>query len=434
VRALRSRGARVISLGRNPPAQSGVEGRRFDPNGNADPAAFEGADVVIHLAGETVAGRWTPEKKRRIADSRIAGTRTLVESLKALARRPAVLVSASAIGYYGDRGDEPLTERSAPGTGFLAGVCVGWEAAAQEAEALGIRTVLMRTGVVLGDSGALAQMQAPFKFGIGGPLGSGRQFVPWITVQDLAALYCFAVENSGLHGAVNAVTPDYATNARLSQAIGSALARPSLLPSPSFALRAVLGEFADSLLASQLIIPAVAHDAGFRWNHPQLEAALAALLRGSKRSQVHTFRSTQLVPRPLDEVFAFFSDARNLEAITPPSFAFAIRTAPQRVETGSIVEYDLRVHGLPVRWKTMISAYEPNRRFVDVQLRGPYRLWQHVHEFAPVEGGVEISDSIDYVLPLAPFGELAAPLVARDLAEIFRFRREALEKAFISSP
>ncbi len=434
VRALQERGAKVVAMGRSAPVgfPAEVETRCFDPNGAANPAAFEGADAVVHLAGESVSGRWTPEKKRRIAESRIDGTRTLVESLAQLAHRPSVVVSSSAVGYYGDRGDEPLSERSVRGNGFLADVCAGWEGAARGCEALDIRTVRMRTGIVLGNGGALAQMQVPFEFFAGGPLGSGRQFVPWIHVRDLAALYCFAIENSSLNGAVNAVTPDYATNARLSQAIGEAMWRPSLLPAPRFALRAVLGEFAGSLLASQLIMPVVAEDAGFSWGYPQLEAALAGIVRGSTGGTrcVRQLSTRQFVPRPLNEVFAFFSDARNLEAITPPSLSFSIRNAPPKIERGSLIEYDLRLHGFPIRWKSMIALYEPMRRFVDVQLRGPYQLWRHLHEFKPVAGGTEVSDTVDYVLPYAPFGDLAGSLVARDVANIFRFRHESIARRF----
>jgi uncharacterized protein len=433
VKVLRSRGVRVIALGRREGAGTSqeIERRHFDPNQGPNPAAFEGADAVIHLAGESVAGRWTLEKKRRIAESRVAGTRTLVESLSKAARRPDVVVSASAIGYYGDRGDEILTEESSPGSDFLARVCIDWEAAARECEALGIRCVRMRTGVVMGKGGALAQMTLPFKFFAGGPLGSGRQYVPWITVEDLAALYCLAVEDSALAGAVNAVTPDYATNARLSQAIGAALARPSLLPAPPFALRLALGEFARTLLAGQLIVPTVALDAGFRWRHRDLESALGAILGGSRaRRYVHTFRASQFVARPLDEVFEFFSSARNLEAIIPPALSFALRSAPDRLRRGAVIAYDLRLHGFPIRWKTLITEFEPMRRFVDVQLRGPYLLWRHLHEFKPVDGGVEVSDRVDYALPFAPFGEFVRPLVTRDIADVFRFRRERIERQF----
>jgi uncharacterized protein len=270
-------------LSRTPDASfpSDVETRRFDPNGAADAAAFADADAVVHLAGESVAGRWTAEKRRRIADSRIAGTQTVVASLARMARRPAVMVSASAVGYYGDRGDEPLTEAAAPGSDFLAGVCVGWEAAAAQCETLGVRSVCVRTGIALGNGGALAQMLLPFKLGVGGPLGSGAQYVPWIAVEDLAGIYCFAIENAAVRGAVNAAAPDYATNARLSRAIGAALRRPSFVPAPAFALRVVLGEFAESVLASQRVVPAVAQANGFRWAHPQLEAAVARILRGA---------------------------------------------------------------------------------------------------------------------------------------------------------
>lgn len=433
VEALRTQGARVIALGRRADLGfgEGVEARAFDPNGAPNPEAFAGVDAVVHLAGESVAGRWTPERKRAIEASRVQGTRTLVESLRALERRPSVLVSASAVGYYGDRADQPLTESSAPGSDFLSRVCIGWEDAARQCESLGIRTVCLRTGIVLGAGGALSQMQPPFKLGVGGPLGSGRQFVPWIHLDDLAALYCFVVENPQLRGPVNGVAPDYATNARFAQALGAALRRPALVPAPAIALGAILGEFASSLLASQLVIPAAALDAGFRWQHPSLEEALVAILRPSARPPfVHTFTAVQFVPRPLPEVFDFFSDPRNLAAITPPSLAFAIRSAPQRSQRGALVAYDLRLHGLPIHWKTLIAEFEPMRRFVDVQLRGPYLLWRHLHEFRPIDGGVEVADQVDYLLPWQPLSRIAVPLAAREIREIFRFRREALAARF----
>jgi hypothetical protein len=431
VAELAARGAHVIALGRSPqPGGSppNVEWRRFDPTGAPDPAAFAGAGAVVHLAGESVAGRWNAEKKHRIAASRIDGTRTVVESLRALSRRPAVLVSASAIGYYGDRGEEPLTEESSPGTDFLATVCVAWEAAAREVESFGVRWACIRTGVALGDGGALREMLTPFKFGAGGPLGSGRQFVPWIDVRDLVALYCFAIENDGLNGPVNGVAPDYASNARLMQAIGAALRRPALAPAPAFALRAILGEFAQSLLQSQVVMPARARDARFQWRHAQRGRARGEILRGTPdRPYVHTFRATQFLRKPLDEVFRFFSDAGNLEAITPPALSFAIRSAPDEVQRGVTIAYELRLRGFPIRWKTLIAQWDPPTRFVDVQLHGPYRLWNHVHEFVVRDGGVEVTDRVDYVLPFAPIGEIASPMVGRDVDAIFRARAGACD-------
>ncbi|MBV8603024.1 MAG: TIGR01777 family oxidoreductase [Candidatus Eremiobacteraeota bacterium] len=435
VEALRARGARVIAFSRDPQGAAfapEIEVRRFDAQACVtNPHDFEAVDAVINLAGEPILGRWAPEKKRRIAQSRIEGTRSLIATLRATSARPKVLVSASAVGYYGDRGDESLTERSSAGDGFLADVCRQWEAAAAEAEHLGIRCVQLRTGIVLGPGGALPKMQAPFQWGVGGPLGTGRQFVPWIHIDDLAALYVFALEREGLSGPVNAVTPDYCTNARLAQAIGAAVARPALLPAPSAALYAFLGEFAGTLLGNQLVIPAAAEDAGFTWSHPNVESAIATLA-GSRAhpSGIATFTASQFVPRPLEEVFRFFSDARNLEAITPPNLSFHIRQAPERVERGSIVDYTLRLHGFPIRWKTLIAEYHPMRGFVDVQLRGPYALWRHAHTFLPVDGGVQVLDSIDYSLPLAPFGNVAAGLVARDVRAIFDFRRAAISQLF----
>jgi hypothetical protein len=281
IAALRARGARPIALSRSAkhPSEDDLETRFFDPNGTPNPQAFAGADAVIHLAGESVSGRWTPEKKRRIADSRIAGTQTLATSLRELQRRPTVLVCASAVGYYGDRGDELLTESAAPGNDFLAGVCVAWEAAASQCETLGIRTVRMRTGLALGRTGgALAQLKRPFELFAGGQLGTGRQFVPWIDVRDLASLYCFALERATLRGAVNAVSPESATNARFARALGAALHRPAFLPAPAIALRLALGEFAQTVLGGQRAVPQAALDAGFVWAHPQLEADLCELL------------------------------------------------------------------------------------------------------------------------------------------------------------
>jgi uncharacterized protein len=433
--ALRSAGHDIVALTRDPARHTfppDVETRRFDPNEpKPNPVAFEGIDAVVNLSGETVDGRWTPEKKRRIQASRVDGTKNVVASLAACGARPRALVSASAVGYYGDRGDEPLTETSNPGNDFLAGVVSGWEAAAREAETLGIRTAMLRTGIVLGDGGALSKMKLPFQLGIGGPFGSGRQFVPWIHLEDLAALYRFALENETISGPMNAVAPDYATSARFAQALGAALKRPALAPAPAFALKIVLGEFADTIVGGQLPIPAVAEDSGFQWKYPRLESALLDVFaRGGKAKAVQTFRGTQFVPRSLDEVYDFFSDPRNLQAITPPFLRFSVRSAPPKIERGSVLEYALSMRGLPMRWKTMIAEVNAPNRFVDVQLHGPYALWEHTHEFRAVEGGTEIADTVVYSLPFAPFGEVARSFVRRDIEEIFAYRNRSIGKIF----
>ena len=237
------------------------------------------SDVVIHLAGEPVAQRWTPAAKQRIRESRVAGTRNLVDALGRLPRRPEALICASAIGYYGSRGDEILTESSAPGNGFLPEVCKAWEKEAQAAESFGIRVVRVRTGLVLAaGGGALQRMLPPFRMGVGGRLGSGRQWMSWIHLEDLTAMFQFTVE-SQVRGPLNGVAPQPATNSEFTRELARILRRPAVFPVPEFALRLLFGEMADVLLASQRVVPAAAQAAGFRFRFPQLPPALADLLR-----------------------------------------------------------------------------------------------------------------------------------------------------------
>ncbi|MEO6912491.1 MAG: TIGR01777 family oxidoreductase [Candidatus Baltobacteraceae bacterium] len=433
---LSARGYSVLALTRDTSADgfsAGVEVRQFDPGQNApNPAAFAGADAVIHLAGESVDGRWTAQKKQRIYDSRICGTRAVVASLAVCPKKPKVLVCASAVGFYGSRGDEILTESSHGGGDFLARVVADWERECRTAREFDIRTVNLRTGIVLGRGGALAKMSAPFRFGLGGPFGSGKQFVPWIHLDDVVALYIFAIEHPEIDGPVNAVAPDYATSARFALALGGALARPAYIPAPGFALRTALGEFAETILASQLVLPAAAEDAGFRWMHPNLEAAMIEAVSpdASRTSLVRHFEAAQLVPASLDSVFAFFSEAQNLESITPPRLGFAFRNLPSAMKRGATTAYTLRIRGVPVAWKTLISQWQPPYRFVDVQLRGPYALWRHAHTFTPEAGGVLVKDSVDYLLPFAPLSNVAAPLVDADVRAIFDFRRSAIAERF----
>lgn len=236
------------------------------------------SDAVVHLAGEPVAQRWTPNVKRRIRDSRVEGTKALVAAMARLDPRPATLICASAVGYYGNRGDETLTETSPPGRGFLPETCVGWESAAESASQHGIRVVRLRIGVVLGrEGGALAKMLPAFRLGAGGPLGSGRQWMPWIHADDLLGLIQFALQTQ-TSGAVNACAPNPVTNREFTKTLGAVLHRPAILPVPEFGLRLLFGEMAEILLDSQRVIPAAALAAGYRFAHPDLKNALAAAL------------------------------------------------------------------------------------------------------------------------------------------------------------
>ncbi len=256
------------------------EFRRWDGLQNVDPSFLDGVDTVFHLAGESIFhGRWDDAKKKRIRDSRIEGTRHLVDIIAKKETRPATLICSSAVGYYGSRGNEILTEKSAPGDDFLAKVCKDWEKEALRAEEYGVRVVLIRTGVVLGDDGgALAQMLPPFKLGLGGRLGNGRQYMSWIHIDDLTAIMLQAMENQKLRGPINAVAPNPITNSEFTQALAATLHRPAVLPVPGFALKLILGEFGEVLLSSQRVVPEVLQQAGYTYTFPEIEEALRNLL------------------------------------------------------------------------------------------------------------------------------------------------------------
>ncbi|HZR82064.1 MAG TPA: TIGR01777 family oxidoreductase [Candidatus Binatia bacterium] len=245
--------------------------------------AVAGCDAIVNLAGESVAaGRWTDARKRAIVASRVETTRALVAGCRALAQPPPVLVSASAIGYYGPHGDEEISEPSPPGHDFLSRVCVDWEAEAVAAEGLGMRVARMRIGVVLGrGGGALARMVTPFKLYAGGPVGSGRQWVSWIHLDDVVGLLAFALARDDVRGPMNATAPDPRTMRDLASAIGAALGRPSWAPVPAFALRLALGEMAEMLLQGQRVVPRAALGAGYAFLYPKLEDALREALAGA---------------------------------------------------------------------------------------------------------------------------------------------------------
>jgi len=238
---------------------------------------LEGLDAVIHLAGENIAGlRWTEEKKKAIRDSRVFGTRSMIETFDILKEKPKVFISGSAIGFYGDRGDEEVTESSAAGKTFLADVCKEWEAESRRAEDLGIRTVLLRTGIVLSkDGGALATMLTPFKLGVGGVIGDGKQWMSWISLDDVVGIINYVLENDNVRGAVNLAAPGPVTNEEFTKTLGSVLYRPTFLPLPEFVVHMVFGEMGDALLLdSTRVIPKRMKDAGYEFKYPELKAAL----------------------------------------------------------------------------------------------------------------------------------------------------------------
>jgi len=291
---LAAEGHRVVVLGRHQPSTPSAALRFVEWTASADAgpwiAEVADADAVVNLAGESIAGRrWSAAHKTRILDSRINATRALAGAISRSPRPPSVFVSGSAVGYYGPLGDEVVTEEQPAGSDFLAGVCVQWEAEAARAATSRTRVACVRTGIVLErDGGALPQMLPPFWFGAGGPVGSGRQYWPWIHREDWINLVCWVLRSPAATGAINATAPAPVTNAEFARALGRALHRPAFMPAPAFALRLILGEMADALLLSgQRAIPAKAERLGFSFTYTRVDDALAAIFH--RRDQARSF-------------------------------------------------------------------------------------------------------------------------------------------------
>lgn len=427
----RNVGDAAVSL----PVRCAIAGWRPEA-GQLDASALEGVDAVVHLAGENVGdSAWSEPRKAAILRSRVDSTRALVGALAQLepASRPSVLVSASAIGFYGDCGQEEVDETSAGGQGFLAEVCRQWEDEARRVETLGMRWVAARIGVVLArDGGAVGSMLPLFRLGLGGPVGGGAQWISWIHVDDLVSLLVAAIENPEIEGPVNAVAPAPVTNREFSHRLSRALGRPAILPVPGFALRAALGEMADLVLDGCKVKSAALEDSNFRFDYGDLDLALADICADLSK----TIEQEVWIDRPVEDVFRFFSDPYNLESITPKFLGFSILSVSEGgLREGALIDYRLLLHHLPLRWRTRIEVWDPPRSFVDVQLRGPYRSWRHTHDFEPFEGGTLIRDVVRYELPLGALGELVGGRwVERDVALIFAYRRTRLLELFAAAP
>jgi uncharacterized protein (TIGR01777 family) len=279
VPALKASGYEVVRLVRGASSGDGQIG--WDPARTLSPESASGFDAVVHLAGESIVGRWTEDKKQRILESRVQGTRKLVEALAMAPQRPRVLISGSASGYYGDRGDEILREDSLSGQAFTSELCRQWEAATQVAVNAGIRTVQIRLGVVLSAAGgALKKMLPPFRMGVGGNMGSGRQWFSWVDMQDVIGAIQYILKKDGVQGAVNLASPKPVTNAEFTKVLASVLSRPAIFPMPAFAARLVFGQMADELLlASQRLEPAKLLAGGYLFEKPDLRMALEGILK-----------------------------------------------------------------------------------------------------------------------------------------------------------
>jgi uncharacterized protein len=403
--------------------------------------ALGSSEGIVNLAGEPIVGkRWTAARRERLEQSRVGLTEQLVDAMAAAVPRRRVLVSGSAVGYYGDRGNESLTESSAHGDDFLANLCIRWESAARKAENLGARVVLLRTGVVLGRAGgALARMLPPFRVGAGGPIGSGRQYFPWIHLHDLVAIIAATLTDSSYRGPFNAVAPEQATARDFVLALGHALNRPAALPVPAIVLKLIFGEAAIVVLASQRVEPRELMARRFDWEFRRLDAALDDVLHDRVATIVHRgendggyeLRAKAVVNAPVDQTFAFFSKAENLGLLTPAAMKFAIDGIAPAMETGSVIDYQIALGPVPVRWRTRIAGWESGRSFVDIQEEGPYKHWRHRHAFQEEGARTVMDDQVLYTPPFGPLGRIAHWLfIAPALRRIFQYRSDVIRLRF----
>jgi len=390
------------------------------------PSALKGVDAVINLAGEGIAdGRWSPIRKRDLIESRIHSTRRLVDAMTYMDKKPRVFLSASAIGFYGERRNELLDETKPKGKGFLSDICQSWEDEALRANELGVRTANFRIGMVLGhDGGALNKILPPFKFGVGGNLGNGSQWMSWIHIKDLADMFIYGIENCSVKGIYNAVSPNPITNKEFTKKLGKVLNRPTLFPVPKFVLKIVLGELSELLLNSQKVSGQKITDEGFRFKFPGINSALKEICRHS----YHEINLEQWVPQPVGRTFSFFKEATNLERITPKFLNFKVlKQSTPEIEEGTKINYRLSLHGFPVGWQSKITDWKPNKMFSDIQLKGPYSHWYHTHEFEEKNGGTLIKDRVLYKVPFGLPGDIVAgKWIKKDLQEIFNYRHKVI--------
>lgn len=392
----------------------------------------QGFDVIIHLAGEPVAQRWTAATKKRILASRVESTQSLVASIAKLKQKPSVWINASAIGIYGHSPAARLSEDSQLGDGFLPDVCKKWEAAASSVDQ-STRLVFARIGIVLsGEGGALPKMLAPFRYGLGGPIADGRQWMSWIHIDDVIQGLKHIMTTSSLVGPVNLVGPTPAQNKDFTTQLATTLKKPALLPVPKLALGVALGSMSQIITDSAAVYPDKLVQSGFIFKFTHLKDALLDILGNGLPNGARVLVARQWIAGTPEENFPFFAKAENLEKITPPWLNFRItKKSSDQMETGLLIDYKLRIKGLPVSWRTRIENWNPPREFVDTQLRGPYKIWHHTHKFEPLAGGTLMIDRVIYKMHFWPFGDVALPMVAHDVRTIFAYRKKIIETMFI---
>jgi uncharacterized protein (TIGR01777 family) len=380
-----------------------------------------GADAIVNLAGENIAaGRWTDERKQRIRESRVNAGRAVVEAVRAATNKPEVVIQASAVGYYGARGAEEVTEETSRGDDFLTQVCMDWEASTTPVEELSVRRVIFRTGVVLSPKdGAFPKMVLPFKLFAGGPLGNGRQYLPWIHLADEVAAIRFLIEQKTASGPFNLTAPTPLTNAEFGHVLGKVLKRPAFLPTPSLALQLIFGEMSKVLLDGQRALPERLQQMGFVFSFSEPEAAVADLL---STPLVFRYKHRFQVQASLEEVSDFHSRSSSLTEITPPPSKVIVHQAPPRLDEGDQMDFTVKLGPVPIRWLARIENVKPTG-FIDRQLSGPFQRWVHQHTFEPInETTTTVIDEIEFSFHSHPWRKIVGLNMILSLPALFAYR------------
>jgi len=396
------------------------------------PSYFDNIDSVIHLAGESIAsGRWTSKRKKQILESRVIGTRNIVEAIKSSNKSVKQFISASAIGIYGD-GKEWVDENSSLGEDFLSVVCKKWESESHELLKVGINVINPRIGIVLsGKGGAMDKMLPIFSLGLGAVIGNGKQWMSWIHQEDLTNMFSFFIKTPNLIGAFNAVAPNPKNNKDFSKILATALGRGLFFPVPGLMLKVALGDMSTLVIKGQKVSSKKITSKGFVFKYENLDQALLDLCAPLKSGQQEMVSEIWL-PKKVSEVFPFFTDEKNLERLTPDFLNFhVVKKSTDTIQEGTLIDYRLKLRGVSLKWRTLIENWEPDKKFVDRQIKGPYRLWHHTHEFEEIAGGTLMRDRVLYKLPMGRLGQLfSGPFVKADVTKIFSFRKKTIAQIF----
>lgn len=392
-------------------------------------SAIEGTSAVINLVGQNIADHaWTVEYKKKLRESRIYSTAALVHAISSLPEKPEVVIQASAIGYYGmGAREEECTESSQPGSDFLSDLCKAWEGEIHKVDP-SVRTCIARIGLVLGwEGGALPKLWDIYASSLGGLLGQGSQWMNSIHIEDLVKFFMESLEDETYSGTYNLVSPSNVRQNDFHSFLCEVTPSYQIMKVPDFILKFMLGERSKLVLEAPRISPQRLIEKRFDFLYPTFEESFKSLLEERVHNKAHYFKVKQWLPLDIEKTWDFFSKAENLESITPNWLNFRLlKTSTPEIQENTLIDYQLKLHRIPIFWTSRITQWTPKQSFRDEQEKGPYKLWAHQHLFKELAGGCLVEDRVEFELPLFPLGQLAFPFVKKDVVKIFQYRKRVL--------